>query len=432
MKIDLFKDKYLDILFINNRSLAYFKITQEKAKIKVLKSEKIEAAIYSQGAFRLSNLESAVQTLLKKHKLTELGIVLNIPNVIFQRINLPRGTSAKEAIINYLKTNFPLAIEKYALFYKEDKYRSLPTLATFNIFLISKEIIDLILSITERYGLTPLFITPTAEIFYQYLVNKTILDFNEDYLVFVLTENNLVSFLIKNLRLEKIILEEYLPERIDLELALNRIYDFLRPELKPTTRILLFLEQQIELTNIEQQKFFFPITINALLEGAYFAFTNILADRQIVDFVPLKNYTIYFLNRLPAALTFLSLYVLPLIFLASISFFILQNKFNKEITTLSAQIKTVPSIQNQTDLENLIKITSLIKPDIIDRFLVVNKIKKFPLDKIEFNHQEVIFSLKFDQKEQEKIKFEISQELPKAKLIEETSEADMVKLKYSF
>jgi hypothetical protein len=88
MKIDIFKEKYFDLLIINCGSVSYFKIGREKTKIKVLKSERIETKIFSQGVFYFNNLEPILQVIFKKHKLTELGIILNLPNIIFQRINL--------------------------------------------------------------------------------------------------------------------------------------------------------------------------------------------------------------------------------------------------------------------------------------------------------------------------------------------------------
>jgi hypothetical protein len=434
MKIDLFKEKYLDLLIINNQSVSYFKITQEKMKIKVLKSERVEAKIFTQGVFYSANLESALQIILKKHKLTELGIILNLPNIIFQRITLAGATGAKEALLNYLKTKFPLPIEKYSLFYKQERYKTLPTVSTFNVFLISKEIIDFLLSVIEKYGLIPIFISPSIEIFFQYLLNKTILDFNEEYLIFLLEENTLLIFLIRNLRLERVILEEYNPEKIDFDLLISRIYDFLKPELKPTTKIIFFMEKK-DFPEIVQQKMFFPSpTINVFLEGGYFAFNNVLAEKQIIDFSPLKNYTAYFLNRLPSIIIFLSVYLLALLFLISISFFVFQNIFKKESKRLASEIKTIsPKEDVGAQLENLKKITSELNPDIFSKFSSLEKIKNFSgFESLNFSSQGLVFSLRVDNHEAEKIKFQISQDFPHSKLIEETNMENKVLLKYSF
>jgi hypothetical protein len=434
MKIDIFKEKYLDLLIINNTSISYFKITQEKTKIKVLVSERVEAKIFSQGVFYFTNLEPALQVILKKHKLTELGIILNLPNIIFQRINLAGTTGVKEALFNYLKTNFPLPIEKYSLFYKQEKYKALPTLSTFNVFLISKEVIDSLLAVIEKYGLIPIFISPSVEIFFQYLLNKALLDFNEEYLIFLLEENTLLAFLISNLRLERVILEEYNPEKIDLDLLISRIYDFLKSELKPTTKIIFFMEKK-DFPEIVQQKIFFPApTINVFLEGGYFAFNNVLAEKQIIDFSPLKNYTAYFLNRVPSIVVFLSIYLFILSFLISISFFVFQNIFTKESRKLASQIPSLSFKENlQNQLEILKKIASELKPDLFFKFSSLEKIKNLPgFESLNFSSQGMVFSLKVEDKEAEKIKFQISQDFPNSKLIEESTMENMVLLKYSF
>jgi hypothetical protein len=434
MKIDIFKEKYLDLLIINNTSIIYFKITQEKTKIKVLKSERVEAKIFSQGVFYFTNLEPALQVILKKHQLTELGIILNLPNIVFQRINLTTATAVKEALLNYLKTNFPLPIEKYSLFYKQEKYKALPTLSTFNVFLISKEIIDSLLAVVEKYGLIPIFISPSIEIFFQYLLNKTFLDFNEEYLIFLLEENTLLAFLIRNLRLEKVILEEYDPEKINLDLLISRIYNFLKPELQPTTKIIFFMEKR-DFPEITQQKMFFPSpAINVFIEGGYFAFMNVLAEKQIIDFSPLKNYTAYFLNRLPSIIIFLSLYLLILLFLISISFFVFQNIFKREDKKLASEIKTIsPKKDVQVQLENLKKITLDLSPDLFSKFSSLEKIKNLRgFESLNLSSQRMVFSLKVENKEAEKIKFQISQDFPNSKLIEETTMENKVILKYSF
>jgi hypothetical protein len=434
MKIDIFNEKYFDLLIINGSNISYFKITQEKTKIKVLKSERVEVKIFSQGVFYFANLEPALQVILKKHKLTELGIILNLPNIIFQRINLTGAIGAKEALLNYLKTNFPLPIEKYSLFYKQEKYKALPTLSTFNVFLISKEIIDSLLAVIEKYSLIPIFISPSVEIFFQYLLNKTILDFNEEYLIFLLEENTLLAFLIRNLRLEKVILEEYDPAKINLNLLISRIYDFLKPELKPTTKIIFFMEKK-DFPEITQQKMFFPSpTINVFLEGGYFAFNSVLAEKQIIDFSPLKNYTAYFLNRLPSIVIFLSAYLLILLFLISSSFLVFQSIFKKESKKLASEIKTItPEEDVQVQLENLKKITSKINLDIFYKFSYLEKIKNLPgFESLNFSSQRAVFSLKIENQEAEKIKFQISKNFPHSKLIEENTVENKVLLKYSF
>jgi hypothetical protein len=180
---------------------------------------------------------------------------------------------------------------------------------------------------------------------------------------------------------------------------------------------------------------FFPSpTINVFLEGGYFAFNNVLAEKQIIDFSPLKNYTAYFLNRLPSIIIFLSMYLFILLFLISISFFVFQNIFKKESKKLASEIKTIsPKEDVGAQLENFKKITSEINPDLFSKFSSLEKIKNLPgFESLNFSSQGMIFSLRVENKEVEKIKFQISQDFPNSKLIEESTMENKVLLKYSF
>jgi hypothetical protein len=186
---------------------------------------------------------------------------------------------------------------------------------------------------------------------------------------------------------------------------------------------------------IVQQKMFFPSpTINVFLEGGYFAFNNVLAEKQIIDFSPLKNYTAYFLNRLPSIIIFLSIYLLILLFLISVSFFVFQNIFKKEGKKLASEIKTIsPKEDIMSQLENFKKITSEINPDLFSKFSSLKKIKNLPgFESLTFSSQGMIFSLKVEDKKAGKIKFQVSQDFPNSKLIEETLIENKVLLKYSF
>jgi hypothetical protein len=120
--------------------------------------------------------------------------------------------------------------------------------------------------------------------------------------------------------------------------------------------------------------------------------------------------------------------------LISISFFVFQNIFKKESKSLSSEIKTIsPKEDVQTQLENLKKITSELNPDLFSKFSSLEKIKNLPgFESLNFSSQSLVLSLKVENKEAEKIKFQISQDFPNSKLIEETTMENMVLLKYSF
>jgi hypothetical protein len=434
MKLDIFKEKKIDLIQINNRDISFFRILKTTTKIKVLTSEKIESEIYSRGLIYMSNLESALEKIFQKHIISEPGIIINTPNLLFQKINLVKGKSIKEAILNHLKSSSPLPIEKYSLFYKEDKYRAMGTVSTFNIFLISKEIIDRISYVTQKYASSSIFISPSCEIVYQYLLSKSFLDFNEEYLVFFLEGTTLVVLLIKNLRLEKIILEEYIEDKVDINLVILRIYNFLKSEIKSSTKILFLKEKEksIQIPEIENQLVQPTISpTSVILEGGYFVFNDVLSDKQVIDFSPLKNYTIYFLNRLPGITTFAITYTLLLLSIISAGYFFSLNKLNKKITELSSNIKANPQL-NQDDLLNFKNNLSKINVKAYENFLSLNKILELEnLENVAFEANQILFSLNTEEEKINDLKSKIKEILPKAHLESETKSNNMVKLNYS-
>jgi len=434
MKIDFFKERKIDLIQINNQDVSFFRILKTPVKIKVLTSEKIESDIYSRGLIYLANLEAALEKIFQKHSIKEPGIIINTPNLLFQRINLVKGKSIREAILNHLKSSSPLPIEKYSLFYKEDKYRTIGTVSTFNIFLLSREIIDRISYLTQKYEASPMFISPSCEIVYQYLLSKSLLDFNEEYLVFFIEGTTLLILLIKNLRLEKIILEEYIPEKIDLNLVISRIYNFLKPELKPSTKILFLKEKEktIEIPEIENQLIQFTVSpSNVILEGGYFVFNGVLSDKQLIDFSPFKNYAIYFLNRFPAITIFISIYLLLILSIISGSYFISLNKLNEKINKINSTFKISLNLK-QDEVLNLRENLSSLDTKIYEKFLEIKKIIEIEnLEELIFDKEQILLSFKIDENQVDYFKNKIKTILPKANLNNETKSNNMVKLNYS-
>lgn len=427
-----------DLLFIANNNVSWFRITKKRGTVKVLKSEKILADLYSEGIFHSANLEPAVSELISKYNLKEIGIVIHLPTLLFQRISLSRDSMPRDAILNYLKTSFPLPLDKYSLFYREDKYQKFGSLSNFNIFFISKEIIDGLLSIIEKYGIIPLFITPSVETFYQYLVSKAIIDFNEEYLVFLIDNFSLTSILIKNLRIEKVIIDEIDLNNFDSNL-ISRIYNFLKANFSAEGKVLFFSDKNFSnFENIIQQQIFFKTkSLNVLLEGGFSSFERVINDEDLIDFLPIKPYFAYFLNHLPQALIFVSIYtfVLGLIFFSG--FLLLSKKFDREILNLQSQTtqQILPTRDEEIlKFQKLMNISSQLSTKTLANFTDLNKIINLNnLIEINFspnNDLSLVFNV--GREESNRIKEEIKQILPEAKIITEEYIDNRLKLRYNF
>ncbi|MCS7200929.1 MAG: hypothetical protein NZ822_02165 [Patescibacteria group bacterium] len=437
MKKSWSTQKFYDLIFIENDGVSWFRISRTRGTIKVLKSEKVLAELYAQGVFKLTNLEPALSELIIKFKLREIGIVIHLPNLLFQRISLARDSMPREAILNYLKTSFPLPLDKYSFFYREDKYQKFGSLSNFNIFFVSREIIDGLLTIIEKYGIIPLFISPSVESYYQYLVSKAIVDFNEEYLAFFIDNFSLVAILIKNLRIEKIIIDEIESDKFDKNL-LVRIYNFLKANFSSEGKILFFSDFTLDnLSDVSQQQIFFQTKVlNVLLEGGYFSFERVMNDDDLIDFLPIKPYSAYFLNRLPRAITFVSLYTFILLIIFGVIYYLTSNTFQKELVILQQkQVEPIQNIDLQLEkFQKLIQISQALNTTTLFNF---NKLKNLvTVDSLEeFNllsHNDLELVFKIDADKVTSTKELVSSILKEAKIINEEYSDNRLKLRYNF
>ncbi len=437
MKIDFLREKSYDLIFISPDELAYFSLEKNKVSFKISKAEAISGSLLEQGLLKFENLEKSLSFLIRKHKLKELGIVLHLPNILFQKISLPRGRNPQETISNYLKTSFPLPLEKYTFFYKEDKYKLTPTLSNFNIFFIEKNRIDVLLSIIEKYNILPLFITPSLEVVYQYLLGKSLIDFHEEYLVFFIDRNLLFALLIKNLRIEKVITEEISLNAIDFNLLIFRLYNFLKTSISPNAKVLIFSEKKQKISEISHQQIFFDLNPKEILiEGSYLIFNRVFSGQDFIDFLPLKPYSVYFFNRLLSMSIFLSVYVFLLTLSFSVIYLGLDFKLRGEIKKLSnfqkIQLTTNLNREQIEKFKNLNQKLNLPVLENFDKIKTISQLKE--LESMNYSpNQALSFSLRVKKEDLEKVKLNFTQNFPNIRLVqEEIVSEDEVKLTYSF
>ena len=435
MKLEIFKEKVSDVISISQKRLLYFRLKSGK----VIKTDAVEANFFNQGIFQKENLEKALSVLIKKHKLTVLGIILHWPNIIYQRITLPRNPNPYEAILNYLKVSFPLSLERYTFFYKEDKYELSPTISNYNLFFIPKEIIDNLLVIIEKKNLVPLFISPSLEVIYQYFLAKSIIDFSGEYMIFYLDNDLLIVFLVKKLRIEKMLIEEIDFEKTNLNLIMARFYNFLKTNVGSEAKVLIFSEKEInQFSEISHPQIIFvkkPLEIFA--EGSKLIFEKVFTDKEFIDFLPIKSYSAYFLNRLPSIIAFLTVYLVAAFFIVSSIFLIFNFSFHNQIKNLNREITTIksPSTEVLTQFDQLLAIKEKFNPQILENFGKIKKITALSgFEKVDFqDFQKLSFSLKISKKDLEKIRFSVSRLFPEVKLIQEENISDEeVRLNYSF
>lgn len=430
--------KYFDLILIKNKGVDYFQIYKEKTNIKINKIHKVNTEIYENGILKLTNLEAALTSIIENFKIKELGIIIDLPNIIFQKISIPKTSVVKESILNYLKTNFPLPIENYAISYQEDGFKPIGSLSNFSIFLIEKDLIERILFTTKSLGLMPLFITLQSEILLQYLIKNSLIEFNEDYLIFFVSKNNLLTFLINNFTIQKLIVEDYKPEKIDISSMILRIYNFLKKYLKDKTKIFIianFEKEDLKLNNINQFVTFFKLSPEKIVvEGGHSILNYIFQDKEIIDFSPLKNYYTYFVNRLPSISKFLNIYFLILSIFISLFFLPFYFKFNKQIVVLKEKNKNLTNnISNLENPELLFKLKEELNKGAFAKIFEIKDIINIEgFENLTFQNENLIFSFKIKKDEAESFKYQINQKFPQAEIIEENLIDNEVNLKYKF
>ncbi len=436
MKIDLFQEKYFNLILIQNKSIDYLQIYKEKSRIKVLKRSKIEADIYKDGILKVINLGSALELLIEKFKIKEFGIILDLPNIIFKKISLAKTSKTQETVFNYLKTNLPLPIENYVFYYKEEGFKPIGSQTNFSLFLIDKSLIEKILQITERNNLVPLFITTEPEVFFQYLINRSFIEFNEEYLIFFLSRDNIFAFLIKNFLIEKLIIEDYNDQKSNINSIILKIYNFLKKDLTTKTKIFFFIgKEKIDVSEFSQPVTFFEVTYdNIILDGSNLIFNYLFKNKDIVDFLPFKNYFAYFFNRLPNIIIFLTSYLILLSIFSSALFFTFYYKFNKEKAKIAIEKqKTNVYSSDEENLNYLLKARDVLNPEILAKiyqFKDIIKISEF--QDINYQNGNLIFSLRTNKEKLNELKFNISKNFPQARILEEITLEDEVNLKYTF
>lgn len=431
-KLPSLKERIFDILLIECSGINYIQFEIKETKIEVLKDKKIQISIFNQNVLNLNNLEVALNQIISQEQVQELGIILHIPNILFQKINLVKSPNIEEAIYNYLKTTFPLPLDQYRFFFKEDPFQKTGNISAFNIYFINKELVTRLLMAVEQYNLIPLFITFSAEAFYHYLLKKTLIEFYSEYLIFFIDQHLISILWIDNLRVGKVIFEEIFPET-NIGLTILRFYNFFKTNFSAQTKILFFSQKDFPIpTEIKEQKFIFNINPrDVFLESGQILFEKVFADEKFIDFLPIKPRSAYFIRRLPKIFNLLSIFLGSLILIFAPFYFYVYFQFKKQEKELSSQIIRVKSTDYENKVRNFLKLTQDLDFKSWERFQLLNQIQKISsLETIIFDKEKVIFSMKIKKEDLAKIQSLLSRSFPQIKPLGEEFIGDEVRLTY--
>lgn len=421
MKINL-KSTY-NLLIIKENSLVFAEGVKIKSVFKITKIKEVKVQIYNENTFNFSNLEKAILDFIKEEKLKSFGVIIDIPVFIFQKISINVSAVNPEGIANYLKINFPLPLERYIYVYKEESREKNYQISNVNIVFVAKEVISKIIEILQKHELIPLFISNSAESLYFYLIREAIISFNENYLIFIIRENNILVLVLENLRITKIFWEE-IKDYKEIKNIIQRFFNFIKTNLKADSKIYFFSEgDEFKIDDIKNIQRSFKYNIEEqIIKGSFYLFDLVFKGNEIIDFLPIKTFNAYFLSKLPQVFIFLTVLILSLVITITGPFLFLNFKLIKEKNELSTKLNSLNYVSTnlQNVIEELIKIKEKInfsnkeKLEKIIEILSINNVQN-----ISFKQNEIQFTLKINKNDIDKVKGQVIQKYPQAQIIKE-------------
>ncbi len=429
MKIDIFQEKSFSVLVLTPQRIIFSSLRNEKNKYVIEKSEEIITPIFVRDTILRENLEKSLKILIERYKFKEVGFIINLPGIFFQRITIPRTGNPLSSITNYLQATLPFPLEKYEFIYLEDIYHLSGNLANYNLFFFPKEIKEEILDILQSLDLTSFFIVPAFEIILENLIYKALISVNESFLVFYFDESIANIFFIENLRIDKLFIEEIDKEKTNFELFIERFKNYFESQGKKFN-ILILSDFDLKISNYKYLKI---KSIEFINEGSLLLLKKIFQDQPFFDFLSLKPSRIYFLIKIRKTLSLASIFLISLLLIYLGGFVYLDFRLNSKKVELKKEISQISSGGSELFEENLkyfIELANKIsqRKEKRDEFLKLTKF--YNLEYLNEDTREAIFILNKD--EVEKFKTEISKIGLDININEEIVDKDKVRARLRF
>ena len=402
-----FKEEIIDIILISPDRIIYYDFNEKENNLILKNSEILRTTVYENGVFFKNNLEKALDEIIKKYKIKELGISLHFPNIFFQKLTISRTPDPLSAIKNYLQNYLPLNLEKYKIVYKEDVYKLSGNFANYNVFLFPKELEEEILDFFFKKDITLYFVSPSFEAILSNIFYEALISFTENYLIFFIDEKIVHIFYLENLKPEKIFFEE-VSQETNFDLFIERFINyFTSQEKKFETLIFAFPEIQIKnynFTKINPYEF--------IGKGNIVLLKKIFQDQPFLDFLSFKPQTVYFLNKIKKSfnLSTIFIFTVTLISLLALSYFYFD--FSNKEKALREEIQKIPKIGNFSEIKNSLDYLTQLKERIETKekekrldilFSLINK--GYEVESYDFQRREMVF--KVDKEKIEDFKKEV-------------------------
>lgn len=406
-----------DLLVISPTKISLYHIKEKKSEAVVKTKFEYPNEIFSKGILNTSNLEKSLINLKNKHKdLIEAGIILHLPGLIFQKIQLPTTKKIRESLINYLQTNFPLPLQKYYIFSRMESENLNQNDITLSTFFIRRQIIDSLLIALEKAGIVPLFAIHSFNALDVFAFDYFTTEANTDYVFFVQTDKMILSSWIKNYQHQKVLIEEIGAENNKFAQIISYYSQLISDKKK---EFILVSDEEIPKDILETyhiQQIYknidsFWATVGKLAKSK-------IGKERLIDILPARPSKIFFLNRIIPVFRIASLFTLLLIIISTGSNFTIQKFLQNKISTIetpSEQIVDLSQKENLiNNLNNLLDIYLRREQNKIDVNSILKIAQITTIKQINSNLNQTKIWVIINKEEEEVLNI-IKNEIPKAK-----------------
>jgi hypothetical protein len=392
------KEEIIDIILISPDRVIYYDFDEKENSVILKNLEVFKTPIYENGVFLKNNLEKALDEIIKKYKIKELGISLHFPNIFFQKVTIPRTPDALNAIKNYLQNYLPLNLEKYKIIYKEDVYKLSGNFANYNVFLFPKELEEEILDFFFKEDVTLYFVSPSFEAILSNLLYEALISFTENYLIFFIDEKIAHIFYLENLKPEKIFFEE-VSQETNFDLFIERFINyFTSQDKKFETLIFAFPEIQIKNYNF--------VKINPyefIGKGNIVLLKKIFQDQPFLDFLSLKPKTVYFLNKIKRSFNLSTIFIFSVTLISLLTLVYFYFDFSNKEKALKEEIQKMQRRGNISEIKSSLDYLTELKGKIEEKEkekkldVLISLINRgYEVESYDFQRREMVFKVSKD------------------------------------
>lgn len=342
----------LDLLVISPQKIVLYHVKGGKKRISLESKFEYSGEFFAKSLLYVANLEKALKELKAKHKdLIEAGIILHLPGLIFQKVSLPISKKLQDTLLNYLRSNLPIPLQKYYTFSKVEKQNLLENTVTVAIFFLPKQLIDSLVNVLEKVNIIPLFAIHSFNALDIFALDYFSIESETDYIFIIHSDKAIMSSWIRNYQHFKVLTDEIETGDLDKLQRLIAYYDQIVPKANREFFVLTSLELPEHWQRIYNLKKM-PIDLDVFWSIAGKLATLRLSTSDLIDVLPARPTKIFLFNRLVPILRVASLFTFILIIFSGIFSFSLSKFVQNKIEAIQTGVQGELNLQAKENAIN--------------------------------------------------------------------------------